>query len=401
MSTPRLILVTAAAVVVITAAYVLGTRHAAESRAPQPASGSRPSPAIAVQPAASTPTQSPVSAPATSSAADPAKLAQSPAAILARITAFKLAASDPQGVRRLLVELERLRELGPAALPALREFLASGQDADYTTAFGKIAFKDGKVPLDFTVPPSLRLALLEVAKNIGGPDAEALLARELKTTGRGVEAAYAAGALLQIAPDKYREASAAAARDLLAMPLSTATKNPLDRSDREYLYHILVATGDASQVPQAQAQLVLPNGQLDRGALHYLQAALGPAAVEVALNTWNDPRVPATQREPLARVALNFAGVDDHADQFYATAIADPNLSPGARKNLIEDLNQDGFTNPKKLTAADLPLIQRRLALIDQLAPRTTDPVSTAAFAEAKKDLLAMRDKAQAASPKK
>ena len=392
MRIPRLIFAFIAAVVVLLGIYLLIVRQTSEPRvtATSPLARGRPR-AIAVKGVAPT-----------APAADPAKTVPTPADALARITTLKIAANEPQSVRRLLVELERLRELGPAALPALRAFLASGQDADYNTGFSKIGFKDGKVPADFAMPPSLRLALLEVVKNIGGLDAEGLLARELKTTGRGVEAGYIFAALQQLAPDKYRDASAAAAKDLLAMPLSAATKNPLDRSEREYLYSILVATGDASQVTQAKAQLVSATGQVDRGALRYLQAALGPAAVEVALDTWNDPRVPVTQREPLARVALTWAGVDDHADQFYSAAIADPNLSPAARKNLIEDLNQDGFANPKKITAADLPLIQRRLALIEQLAPRTPDPVSTAAFAEAKKDLLAMRDKVLAAGgPKK
>jgi hypothetical protein len=387
MRISRLILAIVASIVVLTGMYVFVTRSTQEPRITTTSAVASKQRTVAVKPA-----ESATAAPAMPSG-EAARTVQAPAAALARITALKISANDPQSVRRLLVELQRLQDLGPAALPVLREFLTSGQDADYNSAFSKFGFKDGKVPLDFAVPPSLRLALLEVVKNIGGGEAEALLARELKTTGRGIEAAYVAGALLQLAPEKYRETSAAAARDLLAMPLSVATKNPLDRSDREYLYNILVTAGDASQVAQAQAQLVQPGGQLDRGALHYLQQALGPAAVDVALTAWNDPRVPANQREPLARVALTFVGVDDRADRFYQTAIADPNLSPGQRKNLIEDLNQDGFTNPKKLTSADLMLIERRLALIERLAPGAKDPVSVAAFAEAKKDLLAMRDK--------
>jgi hypothetical protein len=179
-------------------------------------------------------------------------------------------------------------------------------------------------------------------------------------------------------------------------------KNPLDRSDRDYLYNILSTAGDRSQVTQAQAQLLLPDGHVDRGALRYLQAALGEEAVAVALRAWNDPRVPANQREPLARVALNYVGNSPRAEEFYQVAITDPNLSPGARKNLVEDLNQDGFANPKQLGAADLPLIERRLALIEKLAPAAKDPVLVAAFAEAKKDLLMMREKArQPAAPKK
>lgn len=321
--------------------------------------------------------------------------------ILARIAGLKVSANQPKSIRQLLVELEQLKQLGPAALPALREFLARGTDADYDAATGRAGFKDGKVPVDFVIPPSLRLALLEVAKDIGGADAEELLSRELKTTGRGVEAAYIAAALEQLSPGKYRAEAAAAARDLLAMPLSSAAKSALDRSDRDCLYNILASAGDASQVTQAKAQIFLPDGQVDRGALRYLQQMLGEEAVAVAVAAWDDPRVPTQQKEPLARLALAFVGRNPDAEQLYQRAIDDPKLSPGARKNLIEDLNQDGFANLKQLSAADLPLIEKRLALIDRLAPRATDPVNVAAFAEARKDLVQMQAAAQRPKPPK
>lgn len=340
---------------------------------------------------------------ATSTAGAATRDRATPAQILARLAALKVSANQPRSIRELLVELEALRQLGPAALPALRAFLANGQDADYDAAVGKVTLRDGKVPADFVVPPSLRLALLEVAKNIGGAAAEELLARELMATGRGVEAGYIASALEQIAPGKYRALATAAARDLLAMPLSGASKSLLDRSDREYLYQMLTAAGDRTHVATAQTQLLLPNGQIDPGALRYLQQALGEDAVAVAIRAWDDPRIPATQKEPLARLALNYVGTSDRADQFYQSAIADPNLSPEARKNLIEDLNQAGFVNVKKLTPADVALVDRRIALIDRLAPGgARDPMMSAAFAEARKDLVAMREKSRpsAAAPK-
>jgi hypothetical protein len=68
-------------------------------------------------------------------------------------------------------------------------------------------------------------------------------------------------------------------------------------------------------------------------------------------------------------------------------------LTAGHRKNLIEDLNQDGFPDTKNLTARDLPLIQNRISLIEQLAPSATDPANAAAFKEAYKDLLNMRER--------
>src|SRR5688572_3500780 len=109
-----------------------------------------------------------------------------PPTIIARLTALKVVPQDPRSVRALLFELEKLRELGSAAVPAIRDFLAGGADVDYNIPLARVG-RNGSVPLDFSVPPSLRLGLFEVLKNIGGPEAESVLLRELQTTGRGVE----------------------------------------------------------------------------------------------------------------------------------------------------------------------------------------------------------------------
>jgi hypothetical protein len=96
---------------------------------------------------------------------------------------------------------------------------------------------------------------------------------------------------------------------------------------------------------------------------------------------------------PVARVALMFVGEDEEAEAVWNDAINDPSLSPEERKNLIEDLNEDGFPDPKHITADDLPLILSRLALIEELAPESMDDTNAAAFAEAYKDLSNMLDR--------
>ena len=69
-------------------------------------------------------------------------------------------------------------------------------------------------------------------------------------------------------------------------------------------------------------------------------------------------------------------------------------LSPNARKDLIEDLNEEGFADPDHVVTDDLPLILNRLALIEQLAPDAMDETNAAAFEEAYKDLVNMADRA-------
>ena len=58
------------------------------------------------------------------------------------------------------------------------------------------------------------------------------------------------------------------------------------------------------------------------------------------------------------------------------------------RKDLIEDLNEDGLSDPQHPAPEDMPVILNRIQLIEQLAPDSMDQVNAAAFAEAYKDLV-------------
>lgn len=99
-----------------------------------------------------------------------------------------------------------------------------------------------------------------------------------------------------------------------------------------------------------------------------------------------DPAIP----EALAREALNLVGSDPQAEQIWLAAINDPNLSAKARQNLIEDLNENGLSDPRQPGPQDLPLIVNRLMLIEQAAPFAMDQVNWDAFQEAYRDLLNM-----------
>jgi hypothetical protein len=95
-------------------------------------------------------------------------------------------------------------------------------------------------------------------------------------------------------------------------------------------------------------------------------------------------------QDPLARTALSFVGSDSDADAYWANAISDPTLPAEERKDLIEDLNEDGLSDPEHPGAADAPLISARIQLIEELAPYAMDEVNARAFAEAEKDLVGM-----------
>ena len=91
--------------------------------------------------------------------------------------------------------------------------------------------------------------------------------------------------------------------------------------------------------------------------------------------------------DPGAREALSLVGADPVAEKYWVSAINNPDLPANERKNLIEDLNEDGLSDPKHPSAEDIPLIVNRLRLIEKLAPDAMDQVNADAFAEAGKDL--------------
>ncbi|MBI3874928.1 MAG: hypothetical protein HY300_02990 [Verrucomicrobia bacterium] len=319
-----------------------------------------------------------------------------PREIIERLKHFKFLAATGQGpnpgqthtVKRLVHEFESLVDTGESALPAIRAFL------------DRKGPRDGNVQTDFLVPPTLRLGLFDALRQIGGAQAEGILADALKTTARGLEVAYLARVLQEMAPNKYRDAAIAAVKELLANPVAEAAA--LDKNDRNYLYGVLAFFNDASYATVAQGQLLAGDGRVDKAALKYLQQTLGDQSVSIVAQAYQDPRVTAaTNREPLARVALAFVGANAQAEQMFGQAVRDPALHGNPIRNLVEDLNQDGISNRKVPTPEDLKLIASRYDLTQQYLQQDfvqADKVLLGAFKEANKDLANMLQRA--AKPK-
>jgi len=323
----------------------------------------------------------------------PANTALDPEAVLNRLVALPIKAGQVNATRHALAMLDQLAELGPSALPAIRQFLATGQDVAYESLGGKVP-RDIRSLTDALVPASLRFALFDVARQIGGADAENLLAENLGRSTRGIEVAYLTQALEELAPGQYQTLALETARTLLS-----GNSTP-DRLDRDYLFGVLQRFSDPSFVPDAQAQLVQADGRLDVSALRYLQQTLGPESVALAARTYQDIRLAQPgSKEPLARLALAYVGTDLQAAELFHTAALDPSLTPDQRRNLIEDLNQDGLVNRKVPTPEDLPIVAQRYALTQAYLTKDyvqNDPLLNAAFREADKDLRHLLDAATA-----
>jgi len=312
---------------------------------------------------------------------------RTPREIVAKLVALKAGRpNDARTLRQAIYWLEELALAGERALPAIREFLALNQDFDLAPRQSKTSTAVGESIL----PVSLRFGLFEVVKRIGGKGAEALLADTLNTTGRGLELVWLARALHEIAPNQYRESALVSARELLARPAPASTVSLVERVDRDSLFEVLTFFGDASFVSAAQEQVLGANGKVDRSALKYLEQSLGAQAVPLAAQWYSDPRIiDPIEKDILARVALHWVGADGQADEFYIRVINDMTLPGGIRKDIIEDLNY--LPDKRKPSPGDLPLIDNRIAIIEDQLPKTSDPVNAAALTEAHTDLVNMK----------
>lgn len=115
-----------------------------------------------------------------------------------------------------------------------------------------------------------------------------------------------------------------------------------------------------------------------------------PAAGQAAVGGQTSGGQKPPLQDPAARYALSFVGADPFAEEYWFASINDPSLSGHERQDLIEDLNEDGLSDPQHPTQADLPLIVNRLLLLEAIAPNALDQVNADAFAEAYKDLANM-----------
>jgi hypothetical protein len=138
----------------------------------------------------------------------------------------------------------------------------------------------------------------------------------------------------------------------------------------------------------AQAEPVKSEAQAAAGANEKKATpAQGKATTAAAPAPKARPGKPPIQ-DPMARAALSYVGADPDAELYWYQAINDPSLGPQERQDLIEDLNEDGLSDPHNPTADDLPLILNRIQIIEEVVWDAMDEVNADAFMEAYKDLV-------------
>ncbi|WP_035616215.1 hypothetical protein [Haloferula sp. BvORR071] len=295
---------------------------------------------------------------------------------------------DSRATRRMLAALEQLSRIGPQSLPAIRQFLATGSDVTYIPPGNKMR-RNVKGLVNALVPASLRMGLFELLHQTGGKDAEAILVEALGRTRSGLEVAFVTQVLEEMASGDYKNEALAAAGRLLDDGAA---------GDRELLFEVMKRFGDTSYVATVQRQIIQSDGRVDGPALRYLQQSLGAQSMPFVSRYYQDARLSEPgSKEPLARAALTYVGASEQALDLFHTAVFDPSLLPDQKRNLVEDLNEDGLANRKNPTPEDLQIIANRYALTQSYLQQDyvrNDRLLNDAFREADKDLRNMLDRA-------
>lgn len=272
--------------------------------------------------------------------------------------------------RQIVYHLQLLAELGPDSLPVIQSFLKENKDVDYV---GDVINESGErvsragfnsryvARTDFLMPPSLRLGLVDVLDQIGGEQAETILAETLDTTGRGVEVAYIARLLEEGNPNKYRDNALKAAKDLLANPPAFDQPNRLDDNARSYLYQVLSMYNDTSFGETAQNLLITAEGRVDRQALGYLTATLKDQGVPALAAAYRNPSITnQSERSHILNALMIFVGPSSQANDLFHEVISDEKVPSAIRAFAIIGLaGGSGKERP-----SEPALIQARLQLL-------------------------------------
>jgi hypothetical protein len=175
----------------------------------------------------------------------------------------------------------------------------------------------------------------------------------------------------------------AAVRPATPLPV-TPTARPVPRPDARSL------------APERAVETVEEGGQAQAKAAP--PAEPGPGRPKAPPTKKNSPSTAqAGQRvrpakdpiqDQMARAALAYVGADPEAEAYWYEAINDASLSAQERQDLIEDLNEDGLSDPKNPTLDDLPMILGRIEILETIVWDAMDEVNFDAILEAYKDLV-------------
>ena len=205
-------------------------------------------------------------------------------------------------------------------------------------------------------PRSLRLGLFYVLSDIGGDQAEQLLARVLDDTGRGLEVAFLDHLLDDMAPGKYKDKVLEATHELLTNPPATSGNSLLDEASRMFLFAILMKYNDVTFVEQAKTMIINAEGRVDGAVVNYLATILGERAVPLLYAKLQDKSLTDDgDRMALSAAVLKYVGNNLQSNEYFKEVLLDKELGPMrylALGNLTGgDQSEDTLRNRQKLIA--------------------------------------------------
>jgi len=339
------------------------------------------------------------SAPAPMVIASAAPAEESPQDILNDLLNMRLGSGSERNkaLRVIVYKLETLAQRGQASLPAIHSFMGRNLDVEYgeqgvastnqTDAVGSASptnnnggFAGGpggrggrfrriqNLQTDWVVPPTLRLGLVGTLREIGGPGAEKVLAEMLSTAARGVEIAYLARVLEEIAPGKYRDAAIAAAKELLMSPPAIDNPDRLDNLSRSYLFGVLEFFHDTSFSANAQQMLVGPDGRLDTDAMSYLTGVLKDQSVSALYQAYENPNLTNRfDKMSVGREVLNYVGQNSQANALFTETLNNAELDDRMKAMTVMQLAGGGFGPFASQSPTDPQVINNRIQLLTSL----------------------------------
>jgi hypothetical protein len=333
---------------------------------------------------------------------------ESPQDILNDLLNIKLGSGSERNtaLRMVVFKLESLAQRGKASVPAIRSFIGRNVDVEYseqsnasnnqTDAGGSTnqsnqinnnnnngGFAGGpggrggrggrfrriqNLQTDWVVPPSLRLGLVGTLKEISGSEGEKALAEMLSITARGVEVAYLARVLEEIAPGKYRDAAIAAAKELLMNPPAIDNPNQLDDLSRSYLFGVLEFFHDTSFAVNAQQMLVGKDGRLDTDAMSYLTEVLKDQSISALYSAYENPNLTNQfDKMSVGREVLNYVGQNSQANALFTETLNNPDLNSRLKAVTVAQLAGGGFGPFNSQSPTDPQIINSRVNILTQL----------------------------------
>ncbi len=274
--------------------------------------------------------------------------------------------------------LAELINRGAASVPAIRALLDKNMDSNFNQVPGG----------DQLGYASLRASLFDALKQIGGPEAQAVMAQALQTSALPGEVLQLAQNLDQQAPGQYREQILNAARETLALAATNTNTNGVGEVDRQPAQRVLQNySGDntpeeiAKNYPEKFADAVSLANQPDGQGL--------PDLIKMSQDPSGGSKNLAT--EMIAQMAGNNEQAMDTLVQ-WAQKGQIPNATLVQLAPILAGTGefQPGKTEPTDLaTTADI--INQRLPLIDKLLS-AVEPNSSADHAlRAQRDILTAR----------